>query len=280
MAGEPGSLTLWICQACGLEHTASTDPPTHCVVCDDERQYVPPGGQKWTTSELQEKDGTRAMIAEVEPGLHRMTVEPSIGIGHQSLLVQTPAGTILWEPPGFISADAIAAVRALGEVAAITGSHPHLMGAMVSWSHAFNSAPVFVAEADRAWTRRPDPVITHWSGEVEPVPGIRLIQFGGHFPGSSMLLWPDGADGRGVLLGGDTIMVGPGNDTVSVMRSYPNRIPLPEKAVRQILDRVEPLEYDRIYSPFGNVIETDAPRVVTESLGRYISWMRGDNLDY
>jgi glyoxylase-like metal-dependent hydrolase (beta-lactamase superfamily II) len=209
-----------------------------------------------------------------------MTVEPSIGIGHRPLLVQTPAGNVLWEPPGFISDDAIAAVRALGGVAAISGSHPHLMGAMVSWSHAFDSAPVFVAEADRAWTRRPDPVITHWSGGAEPVPGIRLIQFGGHFPGSSMLFWAAGADGRGVLLNGDTILIGPGNDTVSAMRSYPNRIPLPERAVRQILDRLDPLDYDRMYSPFGQVVEADARRIVTTSLERYISWVRGDVLDY
>ncbi len=273
-------MPLWICRACGLEHSESSNPPDNCVVCDDERQYVPPGGQKWTTAELQEQGGTRASVEQAEPGLYRMTVTPTIGIGHRSLLVQTPSGNVLWEPPGFISEDAIAAIRELGGVAAITGSHPHLMGTMVSWSRAFDSAPVFIAEADRHWTRRPDPVITHWSGEIEPVPGIRLIQFGGHFPGSSMLLWPDGDDGRGVLLAGDTILIGPGLDTVSVMRSFPNRIPLPERAVRQVLDRLEPLEYDRIYSPFGEVVQSDARTVVTRSLERYISWVRGDVLDY
>lgn len=279
MGVESGQLTLWICRACGLEHSASAAPPPTCVICDDERQYVPPGGQKWTTSALQEQGGTRATIAEVEPGLHRMTVSPAIGIGHQSLLVQTPDGNLLWEPPGFFSADAVAAVADLGGVAAITGSHPHLMGAMVSWSHAFDSAPVFIADADRVWTRRPDKVITHWTHEARPLPGIRLIQFGGHFPGSSMVLWT-GADGRGVLLNGDTILIGPDNKTVTAMRSYPNRVPLPERAIRQILDRLEPLDYDRMYSPFGQVVEADAPTVVRTSLERYITWLRGDVLDY
>jgi glyoxylase-like metal-dependent hydrolase (beta-lactamase superfamily II) len=273
-------VTLWICVACGLEHTGSVEPPDHCAVCVDERQYVPPGGQRWTTSKRQEAGGTVLTVDNVEPGLFRLTVTPAVGIGHQSLLVQTPSGNLLWEPPGFISDRAVAAIRELGGISAVSGSHPHLMGAMVSWSHAFEGAPVFVNEADRAWTMRPDPVITHWSGEAEPVPGIRLVQFGGHFPGSSMLYWPDGAAGRGALLAGDTIMVGPDNKTVSVMRSFPNRIPLPERAVRQILDRLEPLRYDRVYGPFAQVIDSGAPTVVRTSLERYITWVRGDVLDY
>ena len=35
-----------------------------------------------------------------------------------------------------------------------------------------------------------------------------------------------------------------------------------------------------MYSPFGQVVETDARLVVTTSLERYISWLRGDILDY
>jgi glyoxylase-like metal-dependent hydrolase (beta-lactamase superfamily II) len=269
-------VALWICEACGLEHTNSPEPPANCVICDDERQYVPLGGQTWTTSERQEQGGTTAAVTEIEPNLYGITVTPPIGIGHHAFLVRTAGGNVLWEPPGFISGSIVEAVRELGGVAAITGSHPHLMGTMVSWSHAFDSAPAYIAEADRGWTRRPDPVITHWSGEAEPLPGIRLVQCGGHFPGSGVLLWADGAGSRGVVLAGDTIFIGPDNKTVSVMRSYPNRIPLPEKAVRQILDRLAPLAYDRLYSSFGQVLESGAPAIVRRSLERYISWIRGE----
>lgn len=273
-------MALWICEACGLEHSDTPEPPDMCVVCADERQYVPPRGQTWTTSSRQEEAGARAAVAELEPGLHRMSITPPIGIGHNALLVQTPSGNILWEPPGFVSDDAVDTIRGLGGIAAIGGSHPHLMGAMVSWSHAFGGVPVFVAEADRRWTRRPDPVITHWSGEAEVLPGIRLIQFGGHFPGSSMLHWADGADGRGVLLTGDTIFIGPGLDTVSAMRSYPNLLPLPERAVRRILDRLEPLAYDRLYGSFARDVPSGARAIVGSSLERYISWLRGDTPDF
>jgi glyoxylase-like metal-dependent hydrolase (beta-lactamase superfamily II) len=273
-------VTLWICATCGVEYSDSAQPPASCTICTEERQFVPPSGQHWTTSARQEESGTTATLTEIEPGLHRMTVTPRIGIGQQSLLVQTPMGNLLWEPPGFISNATVDAVRRRGGVTAITGSHPHLVGAMVSWSHAFDRAPVYVAAADAKWTMRPDPVVTHWSGDANPLPGIRLVQCGGHFPGSSVLHWADGAAGRGVVFTGDTIFIGPDNKTVSAMRSYPNLIPLPEGAVNQILDRLAPLVYDRLYGSFGQVVPADAREVVRFSLRRYITWLRGDRDDY
>jgi glyoxylase-like metal-dependent hydrolase (beta-lactamase superfamily II) len=280
----------WICVACGLEYGApgagtaeaadAEGPPQMCIICSDERQYVPPSGQAWTTSERQEGAGTTATLVELEPGLHQMTVLPQIGIGHKPLLVQTSAGNLLWEPPGFISPAAIESVRELGGIAAIAGSHPHLVGAMVSWSHAFDNAPIYFNAADRDWIMRPDPAITHWSGEVNPLPGIRLVQCGGHFPGSCVLLWEGGAGGAGVVLTGDTIFIGPDNKTISVMRSFPNRIPLPEGAVNQILDRLEPLAYDRLYGSFGQVVLTGSRAIVRSSLERYVAWIRGDVDDW
>jgi len=273
-------MTLWICRACGLEHADSILPPPSCAICTDERQFVPLGGQAWTTSEELERTGTTTALTAGEPGLWRLTVTPRVGIGQQALLVRTPDGNLLWEPPGFICPAAVAAVRGLGGVSAITGSHPHLMGAAVSWSHAFGGVPVYVAAADAAWTRRPDPVIRLWSGREAPLPGLTLVQCGGHFPGSSVLHWSAGADGRGVVFTGDTIFIGPDNATVSAMRSYPNLIPLPERAVRTILDRLRPLAYDRLYGSFGQVVEAGAKAIVERSLERYIEWMRGDVHDF
>lgn len=273
-------MAIWICAACGLEHPASGEPPTTCAICEDERQFVPPAGQRWTTSDELERAGTAASLAQVEAGLHRLTVEPRVGIGQQAYLVRTPDGNLLWEPPGFISAAAVGAVRELGGVAVIAASHPHLMGAAVSWSHAFGGAPVYVAAADAAWTRRPDPAIRLWQGTERLLPGITIAQCGGHFPGSSVLHWAGGSDGRGVLLTGDTIFIGPDNKTVSAMRSYPNLIPLPETAVRTILGRLEPLAYDRMYGPFGQVVAAGARDIVTRSLARYIAWLRAEIPDF
>ena len=39
-----------ICVACGTEYP-SGPPRAACAVCDDERQFVPPEGQRWTSME-------------------------------------------------------------------------------------------------------------------------------------------------------------------------------------------------------------------------------------
>jgi len=62
-------------------------------------------------------------------------------------------------------------VRDLGGLTAVTASHPHLTGASIQWSHAFGNVPVLVAAADRAWIRRPDPVIELWARVRQVLPG-------------------------------------------------------------------------------------------------------------
>jgi hypothetical protein len=85
-----------------------------------------------------------------------------------------------------------------------------------------------------------------------------------------VLLWPDGADGRGVLLAGDTLYVTPDRQNISFMYSYPNFIPLPAAVVDRIVERVMSLRFDRIYGHFFDLeIEADARRVVEQSAARY-----------
>jgi len=62
------------------------------------------------------------------------------------------------------------------------------------------------------------------------------------------------------------------------MRSYVNRIPLPERAVRRVLDTVAAYPYDRLYGAFG-VLPSGAADTVSKSLERYIAWIRGDVAD-
>jgi hypothetical protein len=119
--------------------------------------------------------------------------------------------------------------------------------------------------------QRPDPVIKFWEGEtLELKEGLRLRRCGGHFPGSTVLLWPEGADGGGALLSGDTLYVAPDRRHVSFMYSYPNYIPLPAATVDRIVESVMPLRFDRIYGHFSGLeIEADAKGVVQESVERY-----------
>jgi hypothetical protein len=42
-------MPAFICTACGAQFAPSEAPPARCPICEDERQYVPPRGQTWTT---------------------------------------------------------------------------------------------------------------------------------------------------------------------------------------------------------------------------------------
>jgi hypothetical protein len=36
-------MDAFICTACGTQYAPSSAPPQHCAICEEERQYVPPG---------------------------------------------------------------------------------------------------------------------------------------------------------------------------------------------------------------------------------------------
>ncbi|POH66446.1 hydrolase [Cryobacterium zongtaii] len=266
-------MSFWICATCGVEHAENTGV---CAICADERQWVPAGGQRWTTlTELHEAD-FRAELLELEPDLFGIESTPTVGIGQQTKLLSTPTGSVLWDPIGFVDDDIAGRVLERGPVRAIVASHPHMFGLQVEWSRALGGAPVLVAEADLAWVARPDPVIRAWSGEVRLLPGVTLMQVGGHFPGSAVLHWAAGAAGRGVLLSGDTVFANPDRTSVSFMRSYPNRLPLSGPVVERIARTLERLTFDRLYGNFDTVIAADARGVVRRSADRHWGWARGD----
>jgi hypothetical protein len=264
---------FWICQTCGVEHAEAVGT---CAICSDERQWVPAEGQRWTTLEELGNAGHKTRVAELEPDLFGVTVEPKVGIGQQAHLVRTPAGSVLWDPTGYVDEDAARRIREAGEVVAITSSHPHMFGVQVEWSRALGSVPVLVSEADAEWISRPDPVIQTWSGRREVAAGVTLLQVGGHFRGSALLHWPAGAGGKGVVLASDTIQANPDRATVTFMRSYPNRIPLSSALVERLTRAVEELAADRLYDNFGHTIDADAAGAVRRSADRYTGWLRGD----
>jgi hypothetical protein len=265
----------WVCATCGNHYPAAGSPPDTCLICADERQWVPPGGQRWTTlAELASRH--RADIREIEPGLTGFGADPAFAIGQRSLLVRTPEGNLLWDPSGFIDDAAVAAAGDLGGVAFVTASHPHFYGAISQWSRALD-AQILLPEADSGWLTDPGPAVRTWSGRLDVLPGVTLIQCGGHFPGSAVAHWAAGADGRGVLFSGDTIFVTPGEDRVTFVWSAPNRLPLAEPAVRGIWEAVRPFEFGRIYGGWWTpVLRSGAKRIVERSAERYIEHLRGE----
>jgi hypothetical protein len=89
---------IHVCVTCGTSYELATAPPDRCAICDDERQYVPPAGQAWTT---------RAEIAtrhancwqEHRPGLFSIASTPRFAIGQRAFLLKRPLAT----PCGIVS---------------------------------------------------------------------------------------------------------------------------------------------------------------------------------
>jgi len=182
-----------------------------------------------------------------------------------------PAG-VLWDCISLVDDATVKAVWKLGGIRAIAISHPHFYASMIEWSRAFGGVPVYLHAADRQWVMRPDPAIHFWEGDTHELgDGVTLIRCGGHFAGSTALHWAAGAEGRGALLTSDTLTVVSDSRYLSFMYSYPNLIPLPKDAIEQIVRRVEPFAFERIYGGwFERVVAEDAKAAVARSAERYM----------
>jgi glyoxylase-like metal-dependent hydrolase (beta-lactamase superfamily II) len=260
----------WICLACAMQYPESAEPPPACPVCEDERQYVPDEGQRWTTlDELRARH--HADIRQVEPGLAGIGMEPSFAIGQRALHLVADGARILWDCIPLLDDEIEAQVRALGGIEVVAISHAHYYSTMVEWAEAFD-ARILVHTDDAEWVLRPSPRVELWKGETRELgPGVTLVRCGGHFEGGQVLHWAGGADGRGALLSGDIVQVIPDRRYVSFMRSYPNLIPLPEREVRRIERALAPFDFDRIYGAWWrSVVPTDGKAAVVRSAERYL----------
>lgn len=261
---------MFICVTCGTQFPPSVEPPAACPICDDDRQYVGPNGQEWTT--LQDlRRSHRNELVEVDPGVTGIATAPSFAIGQQAHLIQTPNGNVLWDCLSLLDDATAERMRRLGGIAATAISHPHFFASMVEWAHAFD-APIVLHADHRPWVMRPDPAIDYWEGDArEILLGVTAVRCGGHFPGSTALHWADGADGRGALFTSDTITVVSDRRWVSFMYSYPNDIPLDAAAVQGIVAAVELYPFERIYGGWrGKIVPAGAQNAVRRSAERYI----------
>src|ERR1700730_7279907 len=265
---------FWLCRTCGVEHNTAS---AVCAICADERQWVPSDGQLWATLDQLVGAGMRAVVCHSEVGLVAIVRSPALGIGQLGKLVCSDVGNVLWDPSGFVDDEAAAAVVDRGPVIAIVASPPNMFGAQVEWSRRLGGVPVYVNAADADWVMRPDPVIQLWSETLTLTSSLSVVQVGGHFPGSSVACWTEGAGGRGVLLTGDTIFPNPDRRTVGFLRSYPNRLPLSAAVVQRMAATLAPLHFDRIYGLYTNAIDTDGHEVVQRSAERHAAWVRGDH---
>ena len=260
-----------ICVTCGAVFPDAATPPETCPICEDERQWVPEDGQRWTS--LDELSERRNDVREEDAGLLGMGIEPEFAIGQRLLLLESPAGNVLWDMIPLCTEPAVAEVERRGGAMAIAISHQHYYSGMLEWSRALGGIPILLHAADREWVLRPDPLVEHWDGETHELPGgLTLLRLGGHFAGGTVLHWPAGADGKGTLLSGDIVQVLPHRRSVTFMWSFPNMLPLPASEIRRIVRTLDEWKFDRIWGAWwGRVIRARAKDVIRESAERYTS---------
>lgn len=263
----------FVCETCGTLFPESPAPPPRCPICEDERQFVGPRGQVWLPlAELARFH--RNAWALHRPGLFSLETVPHFAIGQRAFLLCTQAGNVLWDCLTLLDPATEALIGRLGGLAAIAISHPHYYAAMSVWGARF-ACPVHVHADDRDFVMRPDPCLRFWQGEVAPLlPGLTLIRCGGHFPGGTVLHW---AEGAGTLFSGDILQVAADRRFVSVMRSYPNMLPVSAPAIDRVAAALAPFAYEAVFGAFtGREILAGAKARVDVSLARYRAAITGD----
>ncbi|WP_251977897.1 MBL fold metallo-hydrolase [Salinicola avicenniae] len=254
----------FLCATCGIQYPPSETPPAHCAVCEDERQFVPVEGQRWTTpGEL--AAGHCNAFRHMSEGLMALSTVPRFAIGQRAFLLRTAHGNLLWDCLSLLDEATLEIVEGLGGIDAIVLSHPHYFATMAAWGEAFD-CPIYVHAADRDWVAVESQHIIFWEGDqFTPLAGLDVYRVGGHFPGACVLHWPE----HGTLLTGDTLLVTP-DRMASFMWSYPNNIPLGAREVEHIGACLRRLQIERAYSAFaGREILLEAGRVIEESVQRH-----------
>ncbi|MGZ3750880.1 MAG: MBL fold metallo-hydrolase [Mucilaginibacter sp.] len=255
-----------ICHTCGTRY--AQESPMNCPVCDDERQYVPVSGQKWTShSELSKTKSIR--FSKLLPDVYDLRISPAFGIAQRAHLILSQSGNLLWDCLPFLDEATVAFIRSKGGLKGIAISHPHYYSLMAVWAETFN-CPVYLHQADSQWVMdQSDHIVFFEEGKQVLWDGIEIIHTGGHFAGSTVLHVPN-AGNEGSLFVGDTLQISQSRLFISMMYSYPNHIPLPLKGIQHINEQLAPLKFDSMYGAFEwQNIRTGAKEIFVRSVKRY-----------
>jgi glyoxylase-like metal-dependent hydrolase (beta-lactamase superfamily II)/DNA-directed RNA polymerase subunit RPC12/RpoP len=266
-------MSAFICVTCGTQFAESENPPARCDICDEYRQYVGPRGQEWIDFPSLKKYYRNAWRRHL-PDLYSFETMPAFGIGQRAFLVRTPAGNILWDCLALVDDATVDIINALGGLAGVAISHPHYYTTMVEWAAVFG-VKVHIHADDAEWIMRKDPSQELMVGDTkELLPGLTVVRIGGHYPGGTVLHWDRGP---GLLLCGDILQVTPDRKFISVLRSYPNMLPVSGPAMERIEKTLAPFQYDAVYGAFtGREIVSGGKDAVAVSIKRYLDAIRGD----
>ncbi|MDZ5712652.1 hypothetical protein [Jeotgalibacillus haloalkalitolerans] len=266
----------YICITCGTQYPASSHPPEACIICKEERQYVHPDGQQWTTLEKMQQSGNYSNhFVDEQKGMKSITTIPDFGIGQTAYLIEEQGFRLLWDCIAYLDDKTKNDINEAGGLDAIALSHPHYYTTQVEWAEAFN-CPIYIHEDDKQWVQEYTDRIIFWSGEsLEISEGLVLYRLGGHFDGGAVLHWTKQSDHQAVLLTGDIIQVVADRKWVSFMYSYPNLIPLPAEIVMNIAEKLKPLKFGELYNAFHREVTGQADLAVQRSAERYVAALEG-----
>jgi glyoxylase-like metal-dependent hydrolase (beta-lactamase superfamily II) len=266
----------YICETCGVQYGLSVDVPERCVICAEERQYINPKGQSWTTLEEMIREARfENTFNNDERGIYNIHTTPDFAIGQTAYLVQGPGFNVLWDCISLIDSATIDKIKSLGGIQAIALSHPHYYSTQVEWAETFD-APIYIHEDDRQWVTRQSGKIVFWSGQTRKIhDGFVLHRLGGHFKGAAILERQGGQEQKGVLFTGDIVRVVADPRWATFMYSYPNFIPLPPNIVQRMADQLKSVEFDRLYDAFHRSMKEDAYARVQRSAKRYVDAVNG-----
>lgn len=160
----------------------------------DPRQFVPPTGHSFTTlAQMRSKYSNRIEQDPFDERIWSIWTEPAFAIGQHAMLLQTPAGNVLWDCIAYLDQATVDFINSKGGLKAMVVSHPHFWTSHLDLAEEFNW-PLYLSAEESGWLCREDKAgrirwITGLTQEI--LPGFTAVKLGGHFPGSLVLHWED-----------------------------------------------------------------------------------------
>lgn len=92
---------------------------------------------------------------EVETRMWSITTTPKFAIGQRCILLETPAGNVLWDCITYLDEETVKVIKSKGGLKAIVISHPHYYTTHLDWAKTFD-CPVYFSADDEEWACRSD----------------------------------------------------------------------------------------------------------------------------
>ena len=151
-------MPAFICTTCGCQYPNTEAPPAGCLICQDDRQYVNPAGQAWTTLPAMRKTYFNA-FRRLEPGLMGVGTLPAFAIGQRALVLRSPAGNILWDCISFLDETTVTIIDGTGRASRGSPARIRISRLGGGMEPRVRQRPGLCARMDRKFVTRLDPVL-------------------------------------------------------------------------------------------------------------------------